>query len=268
MLRRLTFAALAIAVFGTAAGGAAAQEATLGVSYSSPGVNPGGTVDIVFGVYTSETANQPMSNGAFTYTVPTGLTATGVTGSTFCPATTLDLTGNVLTVAGMTQTVSFICSITLSVQADTLGVYPLTATTLSYSTPQGGSFVSTPGTPLTVTYAPVIGALSPNGGDLKGGDAVVITGANFNGATSVTFDGVSAGFTVDSNTQITVTTPPGAKGARNVVVTALGGVNANTATSVFYYAEPVPTLSEWAMILMGVVLAGMAALFIQRRRTV
>lgn len=31
-------------------------------------------------------------------------------------------------------------------------------------------------------------------------------------------------------------------------------------------AAPVPTLSEWAMILFGVVLAGAAALIIQRRR--
>jgi len=32
-------------------------------------------------------------------------------------------------------------------------------------------------------------------------------------------------------------------------------------------AEPIPTLSEWAMILFGAVLAGSAALFVQRRRS-
>ncbi|WGM31962.1 hypothetical protein KKHFBJBL_02213 [Brevundimonas sp. NIBR11] len=31
-------------------------------------------------------------------------------------------------------------------------------------------------------------------------------------------------------------------------------------------ATPVPTLSEWAMILFGLTLAGGAALYIQRRR--
>jgi hypothetical protein len=32
-------------------------------------------------------------------------------------------------------------------------------------------------------------------------------------------------------------------------------------------AAPVPTLSEWAMILLGLTLAGGAALHLQRRRT-
>ena len=110
--------------------------------------------------------------------------------------------------------------------------------------------------------------MTPSSGVVVGGETVVITGTNFTGATSVTFGGTPVGFTVNSDTQITVTTPPGTLGARNVVVTALGGVNANTPSSVFQYAEPVPTLSEWALILMGLVLAGMAALFIQRRRAV
>ena len=136
MFRRLSLALVAAALAAALPCAAAAQDATLGVSYASPGVNPTGTVNLVFGVYTSETANQPMSNGAFTYTVPAGLTATGVTDSIYCPAT-VSLTGNVLTVSGMTQTPSFICEITVSLRADTLGVYPLAPTTLSYSTPAG-----------------------------------------------------------------------------------------------------------------------------------
>lgn len=267
MLRRLSLAVFAATLAAALPCAAAAQEATLGVSYSSPGVNPTGTVDLVFGVYTSETANQSMTNGAFTYTVPAGLTALGVTDSIDCPAT-VSLVGNVLTVSGMTQEVSFICSITVAIRADTLGVYPLEPTTLTYSTPSGGSFVSTPGTSLTVTYAPVIASMTPSFGVVEGGERVVITGTNFTGATSVTFGGTPVGFTVDSDSQITVTTPPGALGTRNVVVTALGGVNANTPSSVFRYAQPVPTLSEWALILMGLMLAGMAALFVQRRRAV
>lgn len=267
MFRRLIIAAIA-AIGMAGAGAAMAQDSTLSVQYSSPGVNPGGTVDIVFGVFTSETVSNEMTNGAFSYTVPAGLTATSVTGSQFCPATTLHLTGNTLTVSGITQPSSYICSINLAVRADTLGVYPLAPTTLTFFTPQSGSFESTPGTPLTVTYAPVIGALTPNAGVLQGGETVVITGTNFTGATSVTFGGISAGFTVNSDTQITATTPPAAKGARNVVVTALGGVNTATPTSAFYYAEPVPTMSEWALILMGMILAGAAALFIQRGRAV
>ncbi|MGO4408516.1 MULTISPECIES: IPTL-CTERM sorting domain-containing protein [unclassified Brevundimonas] len=38
-------------------------------------------------------------------------------------------------------------------------------------------------------------------------------------------------------------------------------------SAVFQNATPVPTMSEWALILLGVMLAGGAALTIQRRRT-
>jgi hypothetical protein len=58
-----------------------------------------------------------------------------------------------------------------------------------------------------------------------------------------------------------------------------GGVVFNNGTALINFADltfevvqvaaapaPVPTLSEWAMILLGLMLAGGAALFIQRRR--
>lgn len=268
MLRRhLSGAALAAVVFACAAP-AMAQNVTMSGSYAAPGVNPGGDTQLRFGVYTSEVAPGPMSGGAFTYTVPAGLTAKNVTPSQYCPAT-VDLTNNVLTVSGMSQTVSFVCEIVLDLTADnSLTTYPLNPTTLTYASPAGGSFEMAEGQhpTLTVTHAPVIAQLSPASGPLEGGAHVVITGTNFNGVTSVTFGGIPAGFTVDSPTQITVVTPPAAKGARTVSISALGGPSLASPSSSFIYAEPVPTLTEWAMILMTVVLAGFGALFVQRRR--
>jgi DNA/RNA endonuclease G (NUC1) len=65
----------------------------------------------------------------------------------------------------------------------------------------------------------VIFGFSPTSG--APGDPIVITGTNFNGATAVTFNGVSASYGVDSNTQITATVPSGATSGL-ISVTASG----------------------------------------------
>jgi hypothetical protein len=72
--------------------------------------------------------------------------------------------------------------------------------------------------------------LDPNQGPASGGNEVVLTGSGFTGATSVTFGIKSAGFTVDSDTQITATAPSNAS-AQQVRVTTPGGVSA----PVWYY---------------------------------
>jgi hypothetical protein len=58
------------------------------------------------------------------------------------------------------------------------------------------------------------------------GTLVTITGTNFTGATSVTFNGTSATFTVNSATKITATVPTGATTGKITVTTPSG-----TATS-------------------------------------
>ncbi len=55
---------------------------------------------------------------------------------------------------------------------------------------------------------PVIYGFSPASG--AAGDAIIITGTNFTSASAVSFNGVSASFIVNSNTQITATVPVGA----------------------------------------------------------
>ncbi|RJT91631.1 hypothetical protein D6T64_01480 [Cryobacterium melibiosiphilum] len=86
----------------------------------------------------------------------------------------------------------------------------------------------------------VITGLAPTTGPEAGGTTVIVTGTGFTDATAVTFDGLfGTGFTVDSDTQITVVTPAHAPGPADVVVLAPNG-NSNPGVFTFF-ATPVLT---------------------------
>lgn len=122
---------------------------------------------------------------------------------------------------------------------------------------------------LNYTQQPTITGLSPSTGPAAGGTAVTITGTNLSGVTAVRFGGVLASaFTINSATQITATAPAGT-GTVGVTAQVNALANADTAADDFTYqaapsppppapAQPIPTLSEWAMILMGLLMAGLA----------
>lgn len=79
-----------------------------------------------------------------------------------------------------------------------------------------------------VVLLPIIHTVSPTSGPQAGGTLVTITGNNFNGATSVTFAGTSAAFTIVSDTELTATTPASAyAGIADISVSNTSG----TATS-------------------------------------
>ncbi|MET7381473.1 IPT/TIG domain-containing protein [Streptomyces sp. NPDC005526] len=90
----------------------------------------------------------------------------------------------------------------------------------------------------TYLLAPAALAVSPGQGTVTGGTQVTITGIGLSGATSVTFDGAPATIDSDSDTTITVSTPPGAPGSATVVVTTPGGTS-NPLTFT-YVPLPVP----------------------------
>ncbi len=91
--------------------------------------------------------------------------------------------------------------------------------------------------------APTITGINPVSGPAAGGTSVVITGTNFNGASSVTFGGTPAtGLTITS-TSITCTTPSHTAGAVDVSVTTPGGTA--TATNGFTFGAA-PTISQVA----------------------
>lgn len=120
---------------------------------------------------------------------------------------------------------------------------------------------------LSFAQQPAITGISPATGPAAGGTVVTITGTNLSGVTAVRFGGFSAAsFTIDSATQITATAPAGT-GTVNVVAQINALPNVDTTSDDFtYQAAPtppspvagIPTLSEWAMMLMGLLLAGVA----------
>ena len=84
-----------------------------------------------------------------------------------------------------------------------------------------------------VQPAPTISSLEPRSGSFKGGNQVNISGTDFAG---VDFGDVpAAGFTVDSEGQITAVTPAGAVGTTDVTVTTIAGTSSVTVADRFGY---------------------------------
>jgi Pro-kumamolisin, activation domain/IPT/TIG domain len=118
--------------------------------------------------------------------------------------------------------------------------------------------------------APMVSALSPTTGPVAGGNAVVITGANLAGATSVAFGGVPAtNLIVYSATQVIASAPAGSAGWVDVTVTTPGGTSAlATGDAYAYPAPPVitalspstgPTAGGTAITITGINLTGATA---------
>jgi hypothetical protein len=87
-----------------------------------------------------------------------------------------------------------------------------------------------------VQQPPGIESIAPASGPISGGTTVVIGGHDLTGASSVMFGGrPAAGFSVDSDTQITAASPPtNAAGRVTLAVTTVAG----TATAQFNYEAP------------------------------
>src|SRR5579883_652221 len=98
----------------------------------------------------------------------------------------------------------------------------------------------------TYTGPVTVASISPSSGPTAGGTSVTITGSGFVPGTTVTIGGASlANTSIVSLTQITGTTPAGAAGAANVVVTNSTGTA--TLTGGYTYVSPSavkPTISS------------------------
>jgi hypothetical protein len=108
-------------------------------------------------------------------------------------------------------------------------------------------------TPTASASAPSITSFTPSGG--TAGTPVAINGANFTGATLVTFNGVAATFSVVSSTQINATVPIGAT-AGAIQVTTPSGV----ATSADNFVIPTVAVTLPTQINEGAVATGTVSL--------
>ena len=84
---------------------------------------------------------------------------------------------------------------------------------------------------------PVVTSVSPGSGLQAGGTSVTITGSGFSGATGVKFGGRSAAFSVQSDSSVVATTPPGS-GTADVFVDTPAGENSAGAGDKFDYLAP------------------------------
>lgn len=140
-----------------------------------------------------------------------GLTAVTITGTDFTGATAVNFGATAVTTFTVNPTGTQITIAAANQPAGT-GIVNVTVTT-PVATSNAVPF----------TFGPYIAKISPTSGPAGGGSQVIITGTGFTGVTGaggVTFGGVNAtAYTVNSDTQITATTPAHAAGAAAVVVT-------------------------------------------------
>lgn len=87
-----------------------------------------------------------------------------------------------------------------------------------------------------VLPVPEIASVTPAFGSVTGGTVLTITGKNFSNASAVEFGSTPASYTVDSDTEITVTTPRVlGPGTVDVAITTIAGENANTRYDDYVY---------------------------------
>ena len=93
------------------------------------------------------------------------------------------------------------------------------------------------------SYGPAVTGSVPVRGRRAGGTQVIIIGSKLTGATAVNFGSTAAtSFTVDSDTEITATSPAGT-GLVDMTVTTAGGTSATSSADQFSYAPAVTAIS-------------------------
>ncbi|CAB5690482.1 IPTL-CTERM protein sorting domain [Delftia tsuruhatensis] len=196
-----------------------------------------GTVDVT--VTTAGGTSATSAADQFTYVSAPTVTSISPTAGPTAGGTSVTITGTNLSgatavtfggTAASGFTVNSGTQITATSPARSAGMVDVTVTTV------GGTSATSSADQFTYVAMPTVTSVSPTAGPTAGGTSVVITGTNLSGATTVTFGGTAAtGFTVNSATQITATSPAGSAGPVDVRVTTAGGTSATGAAAQFTY---------------------------------
>ncbi len=215
---------------------------------SGAGVYTGNALDIIL--------NSPFGNvtrvNAWTYTYdPPTITSVNVSTTSVVGGDTVILTGtnfylvsNVI-ICGL-QAASYVVDsptqITLITPiaynaADTLGNIQVVATFGTATLFNSFTFFG--------VQTPIVSNITPTSGSTAGGTVLTVNGTNFLTTTGVTIDGNAASFVIDSNIQLTVTTPAASAFTGlpvNIIITNTFG--SYTATNSFTYTQPTPIISS------------------------
>jgi hypothetical protein len=223
-------------------GGTPATSFTVNSSSQISAVVPAhaaGTFDVRVSNYSGTSAAS--SGDRYTYsaatpavtgvTPNTGSTAGGTSvtigGNNFSGATAVSFGG----VPATSFTVNTVGTITATAPAQAAGTVDVIVTAPGGTT----AVVAADHFTYTAAAAPVVTGVSPNTGSTGGGTAVTVSGTGFIGASGVTFGGVAAAYTVNSDTSITATAPPEAAGVVDVQVTTPSGTSAVVSADHFTY---------------------------------
>ncbi len=218
----------------TTLGNAGDTGSVIGIYYSPRSLLPYGVaVDGSGNLYVAEWSQHGIRKGVLSHTVAPIITtqpvsqtvSSGATASfSVVAASSLPVTYqwslNGAAISGATTDILALPS----VSGTSAGSYAVTVSNL------GGTVWSSIATLTGTNFSPTVLALSP--ATAGPGQSVVITGTSFTGTTSVTINGLSATFTVDSPTQITATVPAYAVTGGVVVTNANGAGTSATSLAV------------------------------------
>jgi hypothetical protein len=146
------------------------------------------------------------SSTSFTVT-PVTPTISAVTPTSGPAGTTVDIQGSGFTRPSTVRFNGTDASYTVDSDSEVHATVPAGATTgpISITVPSG---VATSPSPFTVIPPPALSTFTPSSG--PAGTTIDLQGGGFTGATSVTFNGTNAYYTVDSDSEIHATLPAGA----------------------------------------------------------
>src|SRR3989441_2974378 len=198
---------------------------------------------LVTGVQTCALPISASSAGSFTVVNPP--TVTSFTPASGPAGTSVTINGTNFTGASAVRFNGTSASFTVNSATAITATVPAGATSGPISVTTSGGTASSASS-FTVIPAPTISSFSPASGGV--GTSVTINGTSFTGASAVRFNGVSAGFTVNSSTSIAATVPSGAS-TGPISVTTSGGT-ASSASS--FTVIPAPTISSFSPASGGV----------------